>query len=293
MRKMFYWRSKPNFIKQLLHYKTLIPPISDNKDNKDTTENLDLVNFGVTRRHYLLLLEWISAHTDKSIVGKEDAMSLLPCFGMSTEAFNMIKHAKQLYENSKRAKPVENRLFAIREQCPYSYSLLVCFAHLWIRHTEISQIVLPAFLVEKQVLAVKSRIIRDKSINLDDVPIPYEFLSIYLCPVCYHIYGMYYDIDSPPEMSKLPTGYNKMMMDFLTMRPYCDHVSVIAHQHFLNVPLRRISLLGVMLRVKDRWFTICPRKGCGVPCVIIPNKSIYDEDGYICSVCTRKQLSLC
>jgi hypothetical protein len=105
------------------------------------------------------------------------------------------------------------------------------------------------------------------------------------CKVCDKVYSLMRDFHSVYK-NNYKYGFRDAVVDYSTMEVYCKRKK---HNHRGSCdaqPLAKIPLLGHLLLFNGKCIILCPQKRCGMPMVLDPMLSLYNERGPACIDCT-------
>lgn len=176
-------------------------------------------------------------------------------------------------------------MYKLIQAHPYAVRMLRALCKMWRELQRFSSSTLPTDVTQRQIKALRERF----GIPVHDV-IPERQMCLYFCACCRTIYSSvplaHNDMRAVTNNS---SGWNDVVVDFLTGKFYCRRVLKIGCQ---MQPLYAVALVGRIFCVNKNCFTLCPQPGCGRVMHINSGDTYYTEHGMACALCTRNNRSM-
>lgn len=258
-----------------------------NSNQKDST----FVDFGLKAKHYHIMAEWMARQDDKSDECMIRIMKKLPAFLMDSSALNCIQELYQSYNQRKTLieTQIHQNMIYLKTNLPYAYSVFYAFAFMWSRHVEVDVYELPEYYRQFQMNAIRQR----NHLSLDD-PFPDKEVCFWFCPVCDFIYTLHVTgEETKDDRLLIPYGYQKPIVDheqddFVL---YCNKINKTQHLHLPMVRLKCVFLLGMLFRLDENMYYICPE--CGRHALWKPDYHTYTLKGLLCYLCNKVRAAPC
>jgi len=211
----------------------------------------------------------------------EQFWHILPELGapvQAVERYREIAHAFRLGIGTSKSRM--QRLQHTALQYPYTHCLLTTLATFEKRHRAVQMWETGPLLARAQVEAIASAwdgvLLRDAA-------------SFTYCPVCLRPYTLAQEFASNNK-HQYRYGFMGPVVNLTTGKMYCrrDQPRTCGHERCTDIPLVTVPLLGRVLQLQSKLYTICPQLGCALPMVLDPEYCAYNERGPSCYRCTYR-----
>jgi hypothetical protein len=263
----------------------------------------------VTPAHRKLMWDWIQ-HLDPLTVNFEtDVLPKLLYFGVSSSALELVRQITQSYDVSRAGKKaVKQSVHLLAVKHSYAYALLRLFHAQWKMYTSVDTYPLPAYYAKYQHDAIRERLGLPEG-----APVPSECSCLYFCWICKKIYSVVHRFAPPCKAHKRAScrscehmfmaGFNDIIVDIqkphylfckrnhkpLSYLPPLERIQpAVALDDKHNTLLLFPSIIGRIMRIRDKMYLLCPQKACGKVMLFDPDQSAHNERGYACCLCTER-----
>jgi hypothetical protein len=263
----------------------------------------------VSAAHRSLMWDWIQTLDPLLTDFEKDVLPRLVYFGASRQAIELVRQISQSYDISHAGKKaVKQSVHLLAVKHPYVYALLRLAHAQWKMYTSVEEYPLPAYYAKYQYEAIRERL--DLPVG---APIPSECACLYFCWICKKLYSVVHRFSPPCKAHKRAScrscehmfmaGFNDIIVDIqkpnhLFCKRYHKPLSFLppierlqpaeALEDKHNTLLLYPSIIGRILRIRDKLYLLCPQKKCGRVMQFDPDQSAHNERGYACCLCTER-----
>jgi hypothetical protein len=250
-------------------------------------DNFDFRPF-VPAWHLQVLEKAVSAalrdHSEAPARAFFKVLDVLKCCGLSPVQTQAIKTLVQdLQTGAINAKEYKKRFKNLRNNCPHGYNLIQAIIEL-VRERQRIRVIcqLSSDCTAKQIAALERRY---GCTGMDELP--QHSALFYYCHVCEGIYSLLRDF-SASYINSYRHGLRDADVSYLTNDVFCGKGKKNHRGECGVVPLKKIPLLGIFLFFCGKKIMLCPQPDCGLPMVLDPRQTIYNEAGPLCYDCCFK-----